>query len=200
MNPATKRVLLKVAQPFDNHNGGQLQIGPDGLLYISLGDGGSAGDPNLNGQSKGPLATILRMDPTKPHPRAAMYAYGLRNPWRFSFDRKTGGMWIGDVGQDTWEEVDHLRHDTPRGTNFGWSFYEGRSVFKNQPIDRSRLRFPVAVYRHVVAGPTTARSPAATSTAGARSRASWASTSTPTSARAGSGRSPRAADARCSRT
>jgi glucose/arabinose dehydrogenase len=152
VNPATKRVLLKVAQPFDNHNGGQLQIGPDGLLYISLGDGGSAGDPNLNGQSKGPLATILRMDPTKAHPRAAMYAYGLRNPWRFTFDKKTGGMWIGDVGQDTWEEVDHLRHDTPRGTNFGWSFYEGRSVFKNQPIDRSRLRFPVAVYRHVVAG------------------------------------------------
>jgi glucose/arabinose dehydrogenase len=152
VNPATKRVLLKVHQPFDNHNGGQLQIGPDGRLYISLGDGGSAGDPNLNGQSRGPLATILRMDPTKPHPRAAMYAYGLRNPWRFTFDKKTGGMWIGDVGQDTWEEVDHLRHDTPRGANFGWSFYEGRSVFKNQPIDRSRLRFPVAVYRHVVAG------------------------------------------------
>jgi len=152
VNPATKRVLLKVDQPFDNHNGGQLQFGPDRMLYISLGDGGSAGDPNLNGQSKGPLATILRMDPTKPHPRAAMYAYGLRNPWRFSFDKKTGGMWIGDVGQDTFEEVDHLRHDTPRGTNFGWSFYEGRSVFKNQPIDRSRLRFPVAVYRHVVAG------------------------------------------------
>ena len=101
VNPATKRVLLKVAQPFDNHNGGQLQIGPDGLLYISLGDGGRRGDPNLNGQSKGPLSTILRIDLRKPHPRAAMYAYGLRNPWRFSFDRKTGGMWIGDVGQDT---------------------------------------------------------------------------------------------------
>ena len=152
VNPATKRVLLKVGQPFDNHNGGQLQTGPDGLLYISLGDGGSAGDPNLNGQSKGPLSTILRIDPRKPHPHAAMYAYGLRNPWRFSFDRKTGGMWIGDVGQDTFEEVDHLRHDTPAGTNFGWSFYEGRSVFKTQPIDRSKLRFPVAVYRHVVSG------------------------------------------------
>ena len=152
VNPATKRVLLKVGQPFDNHNGGQLQTGPDGLLYISLGDGGSAGDPNLNGQSKGPLSTILRIDPRKPHPHAAMYAYGLRTPWRFSFDRKTGGMWIGDVGQDTWEEVDHLRHDTPAGTNFGWSFYEGRSVFKTQPIDRSKLRFPVAVYRHVVSG------------------------------------------------
>jgi glucose/arabinose dehydrogenase len=152
VNPATKRVLLKVHQPFDNHNGGQLQIGPDGMLYVSLGDGGSEDDPNLEGQSKGPLSTILRLDPRKRHPSAAMYAYGLRNPWRFSFDRKTGGMWIGDVGQDTFEEVDHLRHDTPRGTNFGWSFYEGRSMFKNQPIDRSMLRFPVAVYRHSVAG------------------------------------------------
>ena len=152
VNPATKRVLLAVHQPFANHNGGQLQFGPDGLLYISLGDGGSAGDPNLNGQSKGPLSTILRLDPRKRHPAAAMYAYGLRNPWRFSFDRRTGGMWIGDVGQDTFEEVDHLRHDTPRGTNFGWSFYEGRSTFKNQAIDRSMLRFPVVVYRHAVSG------------------------------------------------
>ncbi len=152
VNPATKRVLLKVGQPFDNHNGGQLQTGPDGLLYISLGDGGSAGDPNLNGQSKGPLSTILRIDPRKPHPHAAMYAYGLRNPWRFSFDRKTGAMWIGDVGQDTFEEVDHLRPGAAAGTNFGWSFYEGRSVFKTQPINRTMLRFPVAIYRHVVSG------------------------------------------------
>ena len=152
VNPATKRVLLKVHQPFANHNGGQLQFGPDGLLYISLGDGGSEGDPNLEGQSKGPLSTILRLDPRKPHPKAAMYAYGLRNPWRFSFDRKTGGMWIGDVGQDTFEEVDHLRHGAAAGTNFGWSFYEGRSTFKSQPIDTSKLRFPVAVYRHSVAG------------------------------------------------
>ncbi len=152
VNPATKRVLLKVHQPFANHNGGQLQLGPDGRLYISLGDGGSEGDPNLEGQSRGPLSAILRLDPRKRHPTAATYAYGFRNPWRFSFDRRTGGMWIGDVGQDTFEEVDHLRHDAAAGTNFGWSFYEGRSVFKNQPIDRSKLRFPVAVYPHSVAG------------------------------------------------
>jgi glucose/arabinose dehydrogenase len=152
VNPASKRVLLKVHQPFDNHNGGQLQFGPDRLLYVSLGDGGSEGDPNLRGQSRGPLSAILRLDPRKRHPSPATYAYGLRNPWRFSFDPRTGGMWIGDVGQDTFEEIDHLRHDTPRGTNFGWSYYEGRSVFKTQPIDRSNLRFPVAVYRHVVAG------------------------------------------------
>jgi glucose/arabinose dehydrogenase len=153
VNPATKRVLLKVHQPFANHNGGQLQIGPDGRLYISLGDGGSEGDPNLRGQSRGPLSTILRLDPRKPHPQARMYAYGLRNPWRFSFDRATGGMWIGDVGQDRFEEIDHLRHGAPAGTNFGWSYYEGRRVFKTQPINRSMLRFPVAAYRHSVSGP-----------------------------------------------
>jgi glucose/arabinose dehydrogenase len=152
VNPATKRVLLKVHQPFSNHNGGQLQIGPDGLLYISLGDGGSEGDPNLEGQSRGPLSAILRLNPARAHPQAAMYAYGLRNPWRFSFDRSTGGMWIGDVGQDTWEEVDHLRHGAAAGSNFGWSFYENRTPFQNQPIDRSKLRFPVAAYRHSVAG------------------------------------------------
>jgi glucose/arabinose dehydrogenase len=152
VNPATKRILLKVGQPFSNHNGGQLQTGPDGLLYISLGDGGSEGDPNLTGQSRGPLSTILRLDPRKRHPSAAMYAYGLRNPWRFSFDHATGAMWIGDVGQDTFEEVDHLRAGTAAGANFGWSFYEGRSRFKTQPINRSKLHFPVAVYRHGVAG------------------------------------------------
>jgi glucose/arabinose dehydrogenase len=152
VNTATKRVLLKVGQPFDNHNGGQLQIGPDAMLYISLGDGGSEDDPGFKGQSRGPLSTILRLDPRKRHPTVAMYAYGLRNPWRFSFDRATGAMWIGDVGQDTFEEVDHLRHGTAADTNFGWSFYEGRSVFKKQPINRSKLRFPVAVYRHSVAG------------------------------------------------
>jgi glucose/arabinose dehydrogenase len=152
VNPATRRVLLKVHQPFANHNGGQLQFGPDGLLYVSLGDGGSEGDPDLEGQSGGPLSAILRLDPRRRHPTAATYAYGLRNPWRFSFDRRTGGMWIGDVGQDTFEEVDHLRHGAAAGANFGWSFYEGRSVFKNQAINRSTLRFPVAVYRHSVAG------------------------------------------------
>ncbi len=153
-NPFSKRILLKAHQPFSNHNGGQLQFGPDGLLYVSLGDGGSEGDPNLVGQKKtGPLSKILRLNVNKRRPAPGVYAYGLRNPWRFSFDRATGGLWIGDVGQDHWEEVDHLRHGAAAGVNFGWSYYEGRHVFKPQPIDRSRLRFPVKEYAHSVGGP-----------------------------------------------
>jgi glucose/arabinose dehydrogenase len=153
-NPFSKRVLLKVHQPFSNHNGGQLQFGPDGLLYVSFGDGGSEGDPNLIGQKKrGALSKILRLNVNKAHPSPAVYAYGLRNPWRFSFDRKTGGLWIGDVGQDRWEEVDHLKHGAAPGANFGWSYYEGTHVFKTQRIDRSHLRFPVKQYAHSVGGP-----------------------------------------------
>jgi glucose/arabinose dehydrogenase len=147
-NPATARVVLAVDQPYANHNGGQLQFGPDGRLYVSLGDGGSEGDPQNRGQSGGPLSTILRLDVDVPHPRAQVYAYGLRNPWRFSFDGATGDMWIGDVGQNAIEEIDYLRAGTPAGTNFGWSYYEGRHVYKRQPIDRSRLVFPVAEYPH----------------------------------------------------
>jgi glucose/arabinose dehydrogenase len=155
-DPASKVILVKVNQPpFANHKGGQLQFGPDGRLYISLGDGGSEGDPNLRGQSRGPLSTILRLNVAKPGATPRMYAYGLRNPWRFSFDRSTGDMWIGDVGQDSWEEIDHLRAGAPPGTNFGWSYYEGTHVYKTQPINRSQLRFPVIEYPHATAtGPS----------------------------------------------
>ncbi len=147
-NPSSKVILVKVHQPFDNHKGGQLQFGPDGKLYISLGDGGSEDDPNLEGQSGGPLSTIMRLNVRLPGARPRVYAYGLRNPWRFSFDRATGDMWIGDVGQDSWEEIDHLKAGTPAGTNFGWSYYEGNSVFKAQAINRSHLKFPAVVYPH----------------------------------------------------
>jgi glucose/arabinose dehydrogenase len=147
-NPSSKVILVEVHQPFDNHKGGQLQFGPDGKLYIGLGDGGSEGDPNNQGQSGGPLSAILRLNVGVPGARARTYAYGLRNPWRFSFDRTTGDMWIGDVGQDTWEEIDHLKAGTPAGTNFGWSYYEGNSVFKVQPINRTHLKFPAIVYPH----------------------------------------------------
>jgi glucose/arabinose dehydrogenase len=148
-NPATRKILVKVRQPpFANHKGGQLQFGPDGKLYIGLGDGGSEGDPNDEGQRGGPLSSILRLNVTVPGARARVYAYGLRNPWRFSFDRTTGDLWIGDVGQDTWEEIDHLKAGAPPGTNFGWSYYEGNSVFKVQPINRTHLKFPALVYPH----------------------------------------------------
>ncbi len=148
-DPASRKVLLKVHQPFANHNGGQLQFGPDGKLYVGLGDGGSEGDPNLVGQSlKTRLAKILRLNLAVSPIKVRTYAYGLRNPWRFSFDSKTGNLWIGDVGQNNWEEIDFLKAGTTAGTNFGWSYYEGDHVYKTQPIDRSRLKFPATEYSH----------------------------------------------------
>ena len=148
---SSAKVLLKVNQPFANHNGGQLQFGPDGRLYIGLGDGGSEGDPNDNGQNlRTRLAKILTLNVRVAGAAPRMYAYGLRNPWRFSFDRAKGNLWIGDVGQNNWEEIDYLRRGTKAGTNFGWSYYEGSHVYKPQPIDRSRLNFPVAQYSHTL--------------------------------------------------
>jgi glucose/arabinose dehydrogenase len=143
------RTILFVHQPFTNHNGGALAFGPDGMLYVGMGDGGSEGDPEGNGQNRASLlGKILRLGVAKRHPRPQMYAYGLRNPWRFSFDPATGDLWIGDVGQNRYEEVDHLPAGTPPGANLGWNAYEGRAVYKRQPIDRSRLVWPVAVYPH----------------------------------------------------
>jgi glucose/arabinose dehydrogenase len=143
------RTLLFVHQPFANHNGGALAFGPDGMLYVGMGDGGSEGDPEGNGQNRASrLGKILRLDVAKRHPHPQVYAYGLRNPWRFSFDPATGDLWIGDVGQNRFEEVDHLAAGTPPGANLGWNAYEGRAVYKRQPIDRSRLVWPVAVYPH----------------------------------------------------
>jgi glucose/arabinose dehydrogenase len=157
-NPNARLILVAFNQPFANHNGGDIVFGPDGQLYMGFGDGGSEGDPQLNGQKRtGFLSKILRLDINAPFPQhAVMYAYGLRNPWRFSFDSMTGDLWIGDVGQDRWEEIDHLPRGTSAGTNFGWSYYEGDHVFKRQPIDRSRLRFPVAEYPHTASPPNCA--------------------------------------------
>ena len=145
--PATARKLLSVAQPYPNHNGGQLQFGPDGLLYVGMGDGGSGGDPENRAQSpQSRLGKLLSIDPAQGDVRVA--GIGLRNPWRFSFDGGTGDLWIGDVGQGDWEEVDHVaRGALPR--NFGWSAYEGLVPFKETTIDRSAsLTAPVAVYSH----------------------------------------------------
>jgi glucose/arabinose dehydrogenase len=149
IDPATRTVILTVDQPYANHNGGQLQFGPDGKLYVGLGDGGSEGDPHDYGQDpRVRLAKILRLDVGGSPTRVGTYAYGLRNPWRFSFDPATGDMWIGDVGQDRWEEIDFLKSGTPPGANFGWSYYESDHVYKQQPMDRARLEFPVFEYPH----------------------------------------------------
>ena len=141
--PASRRQVLFVDQPYDNHNGGDLVFGPDGDLYIGLGDGGSGGDPQGNGQSLGTLlGKMLRIDPTPTGPepyrvpadnpfvndagaRPEIWAYGLRNPWRYSFDPATGDLWIADVGQSAWEEIDRVPAGSPGGENFGWNLLEG---------------------------------------------------------------------------
>jgi glucose/arabinose dehydrogenase len=143
----TRRDVLFVEQPYANHNGGNLAFGPDGYLYIGLGDGGSGGDPQGNGQSLSTLlGKMLRIDPTpfgdRPYripadnpfvdragARPEIWAYGLRNPWRYSFDRRSGDLWIGDVGQSAWEEVDLQPSASAGGENYGWNLMEGDHLY-----------------------------------------------------------------------
>ena len=160
-DPATELVILEVGQPYPNHNGGQIAFGPDGYLYIGLGDGGSAGDPLGSGQDTSTLlGSILRIDvskatPTQPYAippdnpfadgggRPEIWAYGLRNPWRFSFDRETGDLWAGDVGQNEWEEIDIIE----RGGNYGWNILEGNHCFRpREGCDREGAIPPVWEY------------------------------------------------------
>jgi glucose/arabinose dehydrogenase len=152
--PATAKTLLFIKQPFANHNGGQLQFGPDGKLYAGYGDGGSGGDPGNRAQNLGTkLGKLLRLDVSKPKPVWQIVADGLRNPWRFSFDRKTGDLWIGDVGQDAWEEIDYVPHAQVKPLlNFGWSVWEGNAKFKDAPLGPGALQKPVYVYQHGTAG------------------------------------------------
>lgn len=164
-DPASEVVILEYKQPFSNHKGGQLAFGPDGYLYIGTGDGGSAGDPYGNGQNTTTLlGKILRIDvnttengknygipPDNPFrgtaSRPEIYAFGLRNPWRFSFDPSTGLLWVGDVGQDEIEEVDIVE----RGRNYGWNVMEGTSCFNpSSHCDTTGLVGPVWEYRHDV--------------------------------------------------
>jgi glucose/arabinose dehydrogenase len=160
---SSRRKLIGIPHPVnENHNGGQLQFGPDGLLYLATGDGGGAGDTAGNAQNRNVLlGKLLRIRPNRKHgyssPRSnpfasgpgrdEIYSLGLRNPYRFSFDRKTGDLWIGDVGQDRWEEVDHesLRH--AKGANFGWNLLEGTHGFEGSPHDPpANYRPPVFEY------------------------------------------------------
>jgi glucose/arabinose dehydrogenase len=149
---SSARQLFFERQPFANHNGGQLAFGPDGLLYIGLGDGGSGGDPNNNGQTMTTkLAKIWKLDVNRPGAAPVLVAYGLRNPWRFSFDRSTGDLYIGDVGQSKWEEIDYVRRaQIGRLTNFGWAVYEGNAPYDSgRKLDPSgRLVRPIQVYSH----------------------------------------------------
>jgi glucose/arabinose dehydrogenase len=150
-DPGSARRVLLIDQPFSNHNGGNLAFGPDGYLYIGMGDGGSQGDPDGNGQNLGVLlAKMLRIDPrpTNGMPygippdnpfvgrqgaRPEIWAYGLRNPWRYEFDRETGDLWIGDVGGSQREEVDFQTADFTGGANYGWARTEGTVVFDEKP-------------------------------------------------------------------
>ncbi len=130
VDPGSARELLAVDQPYPNHNGGQLQFGPGGLLYAGLGDGGSGGDPERSAQDPdNPLGKILQIDPGGDPEEYEVFASGLRNPWRFSFDRENGDLWIGDVGQDSLEEVNGVSSRDADGSNFGWSAYEGTKRF-----------------------------------------------------------------------
>ena len=157
---ASEKVLMVIDQPFANHNGGGLAFGPDGYLYAGLGDGGAAGDPLKNGQKTSSLlGKILRIDVNNGDPYAIpadnpfgteVWAYGLRNPWRISFDRATGDLWIGDVGQNQWEEIDYLPAGSPGGANFGWSIMEGTHGYDGSP--QPGLLLPAAEYSHSEGG------------------------------------------------
>ncbi len=155
-DPASEEVLVPIDQPATNHNGGQLAFGPDGYLYIGTGDGGGSGDPNENGQNTGALlGKVLRIDVDGTDPglayavpvdnpfvgmagaRDEIWAYGLRNPWRFSFDRDAGDLWIADVGQSAWEEVDLQPAGDPGGENYGWDCREGAHLYNDPNGDHN---------------------------------------------------------------
>ena len=166
IDPNSELVILEVAQPYANHNGGQIAFGPDDYLYVGLGDGGAAGDPLGNGQDTSTLlGSVLRIDvsqatPEQPYAippdnpfaaadspetngRSEIWAYGLRNPWRFSFDRETGALWAGDVGQNRWEEIDLIEP----GGNYGWNTLEGNHCFNPRDnCDRDGTMPPVWEY------------------------------------------------------
>ncbi len=164
IDPATGQILLTIAQPYPNHNGGGLLFGPDGYLYIGTGDGGLANDPHENAQNPAALlGKMLRISVDFGEPytvpadnpfvndpafRPEVWALGLRNPWRFSFDRLTGDMFIADVGQNKYEEINFEAAGSPGGLNFGWDVMEGFHCFQADTCRQDGLTLPVAEYDH----------------------------------------------------
>jgi glucose/arabinose dehydrogenase len=147
---STARQLLFVRQPYPNHNGGELQFDSNGLLYVGMGDGGSAGDPGNRAQRISErLGKLLRINPLRRGARWSAVGLGLRNPWRFSFDRANGDLYIGDVGQNAWEEIDY-RPRAQIGTlaNYGWRVYEGNTRYSNTVLGPGQLVAPIQVYGH----------------------------------------------------
>ncbi len=160
-NKSSEVYILQISQPYGNHNGGQINFGPDGYLYISLGDGGGSGDPAGHGQNRATLlGSILRIDVDSTFPYAIpndnpffgnlygwaeeIFAFGLRNPWRFNFDTVTGLLWAGDVGENVWEEIDLIEN----GKNYGWNAKEGSHSY-NSGINVTELEDPVFEYNHL---------------------------------------------------
>ena len=161
-DPGSESIVMEIAQPFSNHNGGQITFGPDGYLYIGLGDGGRGGDPMLNGQNTATLlGSLIRIDVSDlagrfryripgDNPLSSiagakpeMWAYGFRNPWRFSFDRETGDLWLGDVGQNLWEEINLVK----KGRNYGWNVMEGAHCFRpRNGCTETGLDLPIIEY------------------------------------------------------
>jgi glucose/arabinose dehydrogenase len=147
---SSARQLLFVQQPFANHNGGQLQFDRGGLLYVGMGDGGSGGDPGNRAQRMNVrLGKLLRISPLRRGARWQIVGLGLRNPWRFTFDRANGDLYIGDVGQGEWEEIDYRpRAQIGALANYGWRVFEGRARFGTTPLGPGQLVAPVEVYSH----------------------------------------------------
>ena len=170
---ASEQVLLRIEQPYANHNGGGIEFGPDGYLYFGMGDGGSGGDPLEHGQNLGTLlGAMLRIDVGGPGAWSAetrvpadnpfvgesgaeplIWSWGLRNPWRFSFDRATGDLWIADVGQNAVEEIDFQPAESPGGENWGWNLFEGTAPYppdREVTEDRDEFAWPIVEYRHPI--------------------------------------------------
>lgn len=172
VDPDSRRTILTAEQPYANHNGGHIEFGPDGMLYMGLGDGGAGGDPHGNAQDRSTLlGKMLRLDPEATDgdglvptdnpfvdvagARPEIWATGLRNPWQFTFDPENGDLWIADVGQDRFEEIDHLpaTDGGGRGVNLGWDLYEGTEPFPDadpapSPASDGPFVEPVFTYAH----------------------------------------------------